>query len=156
MADAIKVVGLEQVQKNLVAATKRYETGLRSALYRLGVQIARSAAMRAPSVSGALRESAYCTEPDQHGDVEVGFGAPYAALEENDLQLEHRHGGAGNFLRNAQNEAMAGGLAKLGQWTKEAAEGGGGLGSSQGVSSRPKFNASKHGAAQVLSDARKK
>jgi hypothetical protein len=152
VGDAITVKGVEQVQKNLDEAKQRYVANLHNALYRLGVEIARSAQMKAPSVTGSLRESAYATRPDNNGSVEVGFGAPYAAKEHEDLELAHRHGGEGKFLQNAMSEALASGLSKLAQWTNA-----GGSASSQGIAERPKFNDSKHhGVAQVLESASKK
>jgi hypothetical protein len=119
MNASIALTGVAEVAQKLAQLIPAPLAPLGEALRTEGNQIIRVANTLVPVDTGLLRSTGHVEEPIQAGpvvSVSMGYGqgiAPYAAIIEWDVTLNHPHGGQAHFLQNALFAATAGMLARI-------------------------------------------
>jgi hypothetical protein len=102
----VDLQGLTQVTQQLQRLTTAPLPAVGGALYEEGNRIMGQSVQLVPVDTGLLRSTAHVERPVTTGarvEVELSYGshgvAPYAAVQEFDITLNHPHGGQSHFLQ---------------------------------------------------------
>lgn len=129
MAKITRIVGFDNVEKNLKKVAKSHPAALAAALYQEGFSIMAESQKKVPVDTGRLRSTGYVAPPQEGDDaptVEVGYGTDYGIYVHERTELRHTVGEA-KFLEKAVNEAIAGYNRRLLKRTQQNIERGVGV-----------------------------
>jgi hypothetical protein len=102
----MKIVGTNELIKNLQAAGPRGVKAVGCGLYLMGNNVLSEAKKECPVDTGIMKNSGYVTLPQVSGNnvvVECGFGGAskaYVVRQHEDVTLNHPGGGNAKFLQN--------------------------------------------------------
>jgi hypothetical protein len=123
----IELDGLEAMTQRLQRLAQPPTQAVGEALYEEGNRIMGQSVQLVPVLSGLLRSTAHVERPVQDGpvvEVELSYGgngvAPYAAIQEWDVSLNHPHGGQAHYLQGPVFAATAGFAQRIAQAIRPA------------------------------------
>jgi hypothetical protein len=141
---SMKILGIQELIKNLEEAGERGILAVGSGLYLEGNNIISDSMKQVPVDLGALKNSRYVTLPNISGKnvtVEIGFGGTakdYAEIIHERTDFKHPGGGNAKYLQNPLNKAKSGFAKNVTHFAARAFQQNKGASKASGMPEKPK------------------